>query len=887
MQHIAFREGVTSFETAILVKASALKKTDLLVNYVHPLSEMGVKPEDVVAFSLKHGDGGKASASLIKEYLGKLLLALQSLGVSTLYCTDSNYFKVLAGVSKAEPQIGYALPCRVKGFELFTVVLGLNYQQLIYNPSLQGKLELTLKTVASYMNGTYTPPGNGVIHRAQYPATLQDIAAALDSLMQYPKLSCDIEAFSLDFDKAGIGTISFAWDNHNGVAFAIDYAPLSVKSEKGFYGIRQDNQQVKELLRVFFEHYQGELRFHNANYDVKVLIYELWMKNLLDTEGMLKGLEILSRNLDDTKLITYLATNTTAGNVLSLKPNAQEFSGNYAAEEISNIRKIPLPDLLQYNLVDALSTNYVYDKYYSVMVQDRQEELYKGLFLDSLKLIIQMELVGMPLSKNRVAEVKSKLESALHGHLQIFENNKIIEALQELLTQTSWEKDYESRKAKAKNPDKIKPKNRDTYPQEVFNPNSGPQLQRLFYEVMGLPILDRTDTGQPAVGGDTIEKLLNHTRQVENKSILGALIGVAEASKILGTFIPAFERALQKDPGDIVWLHGWFNLGGAVSGRLSSNMQQIPAGNTGTETKQYYGKLIKSCFVAPEGWLFCGADFNSLEDYISALTTKDKNKLAVYEKGFEGHCLRAAYYFRDQLIHIDLDDPKSVNTIKKTHPVLRQDSKPATFLLTYGGTYHGLMNNLGWSESDARRIEANYHALYKESDAYVDRRLKQATKDGYVEVAFGLRLRTPLLSQVVWGSSGIPYEAKAEGRTAGNALGQSYGLLNNRAAVAFWKEVWASPYRYDVLPTALIHDAIYPLVRRRLDVVEFVNRALINAMRWQELPEIQHDVVKLGAALDIYWPSWADPITLPNDVDGATIDAHITKELEARLNKDH
>ena len=55
------------------------------------------------------------------------------------------------------------------------------------------------------------------------------------------------------------------------------------------------------------------------------------------------------------------------------------------------------------------------------------------------------------------------------------------------------------------------------------------------------------------------------------------------------------------------------------------------------------------CFVSPDGWLFCGADFNSLEDYISALTTKDKNKLRVYTDGYDGHCLRAFYYFRDQL----------------------------------------------------------------------------------------------------------------------------------------------------------------------------------------------------------------------------------------------
>ena len=46
---------------------------------------------------------------------------------------------------------------------------------------------------------------------------------------------------------------------------------------------------------------------------------------------------------------------------------------------------------------------------------------------------------------------------------------------------------------------------------------------------------------------------------------------------------------------------------------------------------------MKEAFEAPPGWLFAGADFNSLEDYISALTTKDPNKLKVYagSKQFE------------------------------------------------------------------------------------------------------------------------------------------------------------------------------------------------------------------------------------------------------------
>jgi len=239
--------------------------------------------------------------------------------------------------------------------------------------------------------------------------------------------------------------------------------------------------------------------------------------------------------------------------------------------------------------------------------------------------------------------------------------------------------------------------------------------------------------------------------------------------------------------------------------------------------------------------------------------------------GFDGHCLRAAYYFRDEMPHIDLDDPKSVNSIKDQYPDLRQDSKAPTFLLTYGGTYHGMMANLGWPEEKAKAIEANYHELYKVSDEYVQKRLEQASKDGYVEVAFGLRVRTPLLKQVVFGGSKMPYEAAAEGRTAGNAMGQSYGLLNNRAAVEFMQKVWASPYCYDIKPVALIHDAIYIVVKDDLETIAWANRELVKSMQWQELPEIQHPTVKLGANLDIYWPDWAHPITLPNNADEETI----------------
>lgn len=285
-------------------------------------------------------------------------------------------------------------------------------------------------------------------------------------------------------------------------------------------------------------------------------------------------------------------------------------------------------------------------------------------------------------------------------------------------------------------------------------------------------------------------------------------------------------------------------------------MQNLPSGSA-------FGKLVKKCFQAPKGWIFAGADFSSLEDYISALTTKDKNKLKVYTDHYDGHCLRAFSYYRDQMPDI-VDTVESINSIKKKYPELRQASKTITFALTYGGTAHTLTNNSGIPPNEAKLIEARYHELYKESDQYVQTRLEQASKDGFVEVAFGLRVRTPLLKQVLYGSSRVPYEAAAEGRTAGNALGQSYGLLNNRAANEFMQRVWNSKYRLDIKPVAQIHDAQYYLIRDDAEIVAWANQNLTECMSWQELPEIQHDTVKIGAALDVHYKGWHQPITLPN-----------------------
>lgn len=317
MKHHVFAQSDT-YPVAMLLKSSAFNKQEIQNNYLYYLDSRGVSQDQVVALTLEYNDQGKAPVKFIKEYLEQLMPALDSLQSNLLYVADSNYFKVLTGQSKAEPHHGYVLPCKLKGYEHMNVVLGINYQALIYNPELKSKLENSLDALSGWLDGTYQAPGTGIIHSAEYPVGHEAIKEALQKLHQYPMLACDIETTSLRFWEAELETISFAWGPHDGISFCV-----------GRDNSAEQKDIICSMLKEFFELYNKPVIWHNITYDAKVLTYRLWMRDLLDTPGLLRGMEVMTKNFHDTKLIAYLATNSTAGNKLGLKDLAHEFAGDY------------------------------------------------------------------------------------------------------------------------------------------------------------------------------------------------------------------------------------------------------------------------------------------------------------------------------------------------------------------------------------------------------------------------------------------------------------------------------------------------------------------------------------------------------------------------------
>ena len=734
--------------------------------------------------------------------------------VSHLAIQDAALFKKLSGKTKVINTAGYVFPSKFGNYHVTYIP---PHKAITLDERVKAEAWESLNALQAHMEGRYVEPGSQTEVTIHTNQPFWEWAARL---LAAPKLSVDVETTGLKHHESEIRSIGLGLNANEAVVF--------------------EWPAVKNELRSFFEQYQGRLIMHKGAFDLTQLIHKLWMRRLDDTDGIIAGINALQSKTHCSLILSYVVTNTAAGNELGLKPQVRERYGDYGIEETW---KAPLEQVIPYNGTDCAATYWLYEKHMAALGD--LDHVFERLN-SYLREIVWMQLCGIPISKEHAdanAQILYQRQSELLRSIQLHS------AVQRymVLHRERW---AEKRNAKLK-------KKRVTADDcdETFNPGSPIQLQTLLYEVMGLPVLSWTATKQPSTDGDTLKALVHHT---EEKDFITSFIELSQVAKLLSSFVPHFVNAPEVNGHHV--LYGFYNIGGTQSGRLSSdspNQQNLPS--SGND----FAKYIKQMVRPPEGWLFVGADFSSLEDKIITLLTRDPNRLKVYLEGYDGHSLRAFSYFRDQMPDIE-DNLESINSIGKKYKKQRQDSKAPTFALTYFGTYNTLMTNCGFTEEMAKKIEANFHELYKVSDEWNRAKLDKAAQDGFTTLAFGLRLFTPVLQKSVQGLA-RPQEAAAEERSAGNAFGQSYGLLNSRANHAFMDKVIEAKLWNDIKPAAQIHDAGYYWVRKSVKLVKWVNYNLIPEMEWDGLPELQHPELKLGGNLIVYSPDWSSEIALKNN----------------------
>ncbi|WP_372972107.1 DNA polymerase I [Marinobacter sp.] len=251
---------------------------------------------------------------------------------------------------------------------------------------------------------------------------------------------------------------------------------------------------------------------------------------------------------------------------------------------------------------------------------------------------------------------------------------------------------------------------------ESFNLGSTKQLQAIFYDRMGLPVIKKTPKGAPSTAEPVLQELAHEHRLprliLEHRSL----------SKLKSTYTDTLPELISPHTGRV---HTSYHQAVTATGRLSSsepNLQNIPV-----RTEQ--GRRIRQAFTAPEGYKLVAADYSQIELRIMAHLSGDKGLLGAFERGEDIHRATAAEVFGA--------------TVDDVTPDQRRSAKAINFGLIYGMSAFGLARQLEVDRKTAQDYIDRYFQRYPGVLEYMDRIRKQAHDDGFVETLAGRRLYLP------------------------------------------------------------------------------------------------------------------------------------------------
>ena len=271
---------------------------------------------------------------------------------------------------------------------------------------------------------------------------------------------------------------------------------------------------------------------------------------------------------------------------------------------------------------------------------------------------------------------------------------------------------------------------------EEFNLGSPAQLQKIFFEKLGYPVISKTEKGQPSTAEPVLQEL------AETYELPKVILEQRGLAKLKSTYTDKLPLDIQKDTGRI---HSTFQQAVAATGRLSSmdpNLQNIPI-----RTEE--GRRIRKAFIADRGKVLLAADYSQVELRIMAHLSGDVGLVNAFAEGLDVHRATAAEIFGLPVKDVTSDQ--------------RRSAKAINFGLIYGMSAFGLAAQLGIGRGEAQEYVERYFQRYPGVRDYMDNTRMLAAEQGYVETLFGRRLYLPDIK------ARNPMLRKAAERTAINA----------------------------------------------------------------------------------------------------------------------
>jgi len=250
-----------------------------------------------------------------------------------------------------------------------------------------------------------------------------------------------------------------------------------------------------------------------------------------------------------------------------------------------------------------------------------------------------------------------------------------------------------------------------------FNISSPKQVGEVLFEKLKVvEKAKKTKTGQYSTSEDVLESLRSKHPVVEK------ILDYRGLKKLLSTYVDSLPLLINPKSGKI---HTSFNQTVTATGRLSSsnpNLQNIPV-------RDEDGKEIRRAFIPDEDCLFFSADYSQIELRIMAHLSEDKNMIDAFLSGYDIHAATAAKIYKIDISEVSKD--------------MRRKAKTANFGIIYGISVFGLAERMGVDRKEAKELIDGYFETYPGVKEYMDKSIKVAKKNGYVETIFNRKRYLP------------------------------------------------------------------------------------------------------------------------------------------------
>lgn len=396
---------------------------------------------------------------------------------------------------------------------------------------------------------------------------------------------------------------------------------------------------------------------------------------------------------------------------------------------------IPDSILIPYAIFDVISTLLLYKKFTKViknLIEGGWTKLQNVIDIKhkANKYYIDAKIRGILVDRAKVMELHKEWSTEREVILKELLAMKEIKKAESIIYRDILKKAQENRKS-------ILPLSRcrKLKKDSKFNFNSNQHKQILFFKVMGLEVVEKTDTGSDGCGAKTIEHYGGLGLEV-----FKTLDRYTKLNKGITSFLGTegdnglWNLCTEAHP----YIHSTHNLCGTVSSRTTTyavNLAQAPSSG---ELKKF-----KSCFKVEDDYNWISFDYSAMESRFSTVESQEPTLKSLFKTGMDMHSLTAFGVYKDKMElpqYENFNDEIQEIISTKYKKTYRQSAKTISFGVLYGMGDKALSETLKISKKEAKGLIDKYYEENPYTAQMIKNNKEHLFKYGYCENRFGSRI---------------------------------------------------------------------------------------------------------------------------------------------------